>query len=127
MAADIDNIGFLDIYSYTEEGFYNNDPIGVRQNTTSSYRNFNIYASSQRMEHNLMYLMITPEDEFSQLNFPQGIGSGEIFNRKLELINDVNRVYYLFMSPIATSGSQDLIDNRSIAIGKYFIDNVIYG
>jgi len=127
MAADIDNIGFLDIYSYTEEGFYNNDPIGVRQNTTSSYRNFNIYASSQRMEHNLMYLMIIPEDEFSQLNFPQGIGSGEIFNRKLELINDVNRVYYLFMSPIATSGSQDLIDNRSIAIGKYFIDNVIYG
>ena len=127
MAADIDNIGFLDVYSYTEEGFYNNDPVGVRQNTTGSYRNYNIYAASQRMEHNLMYLMIIHEDEFSQMNFPQGIGSGEIFNRKLELINDVNRIYYLFMSPIATSGSQELIDNRSIAVGKYFIDNVIYG
>ena len=61
------------------------------------------------------------------MNFPQGIGSGEIFNRKIELLNDVNRIYYLFMSPIATSGSQELIDNRSIAVGKYFIDNIIYG
>ena len=127
MAADIDNIGFLDVYSYTEEGFYNNDPVGVRQNTTGSYRNYNIYAASQRMEHNLMYIVIIHEDEFSKMNFPQGIGSGEIFNRRIELINDVNRIYYLFMSPIATSGSQELIDNRSIAVGKYFIDNVIYG
>ena len=127
MASDIDNIGFLDVYSYTEEGFYNNDPVGVRQNTTGSYRNYNIYAASQRMEHNLMYIVIIHEDEFSKMNFPQGIGSGEIFNRKIELLNDVNRIYYLFMSPIATSGSQELIDNRSIAVGKYFIDNVIYG
>ena len=127
LAADIDNIGFLDVYSYTEEGFYNSDPIGVRQNTTSSYRDYNIYAASQRMEHDLMYLMIIPEDEFSQLNFPQGIGSGEVFNRKLEVINDVNRVYYLFMSPIGTSGSQAQLDNRAIAVGKRFIDYVIYG
>ena len=127
LAADIDNIGFLDVYSYTEESFYNSDPIGVRQNTTSSYRDYNIYAASQRMEHDLMYLMIIPEDEFSQLNFPQGIGSGEVFNRKLEVINDVNRVYYLFMSPIGTSGSQAQLDNRAIAVGKRFIDYVIYG
>ena len=127
MAADIDNIGFLDVYSYTDKSFYNNDPVGIRQNTTGSYRNYNIYSATQRMEHDLMYLMIIHEDEFSRMDFPQGIGSGEIFNRRIELINDVNRIYYLFMSPIATSGSQELIDNRSIAVGKYFIDNIIYG
>jgi hypothetical protein len=127
MAADIDNIGFLDVYSYTDAYQYENDPIGIRQNTTGSHRNYSIFAGSQRMEHNLMYLMIIHKDEFSRMDFPQGIGSGEIFNRKLELINDVNRVYYLFMSPIATSGSQDLIDDRAVAVGKYFIDNVIYG
>ena len=45
----------------------------------------------------------------------------------INLIRDVNRVYYLFMSPIATSGSQAQLDNRAISVGKYFIDNVING
>ena len=74
-----------------------------------------------------MYVMIINEDEFANMPLPTGLGGGEIFSRKLNLIRDVNRVYYLFMSPIATSGSQDQINDRAIAIGKYFIDNVING
>jgi hypothetical protein len=74
-----------------------------------------------------MYIMILHEDEYAELTLPTGIGSGNIFNRKLQNLKDVNRVYYLFLSPIATSGSQDLIDDREVAVGKYFIDNVIYG
>ena len=79
------------------------------------------------MEHNLMYVMIIHEDEFANMPLPTGIGSGQVFRRRLNLIRDVNRVYYLFMSPIATSGSQAQLDNRAISVGKYFIDNVING
>ena len=127
MTSDVDGIPFVEAYSYTDNSQYQNDPIGVRTNTTGSYRNYGIYAGTQRMEHDLMYLMIIHEDEFANMPLPTGIGSGQIFRRRLNLITDVNRVYYLFMSPIATSGSQSQLDDRAIAVGKYFIDNVIYG
>jgi hypothetical protein len=127
LTADVDNIEFLDVYSYTDADQYENDPVGVRQNVEYTHRDYTIYAGSQRMEHDLMYIMILHEDEYAELTLPTGIGSGNIFNRKLQNLKDVNRVYYLFLSPIATSGSQDLIDDREVAVGKYFIDNVIYG
>ena len=127
MTADTDGVPFVEAYSYTDNSQYQNDPIGLRANTTGSYRNYGIYAGTQRMEHDLMYIMIIHEDEFANMPLPTGIGSGEIFRRRLNLITDVNRVYYLFMSPIATSGSQSQLDDRAIAIGKYFIDNIIYG
>jgi len=127
MTADTDGVPFVEAYSYTDNSQYQNDPIGLRANTTGSYRNYGIYAGTQRMEHDLMYIMIIHEDEFANMPLPTGIGSGEIFRRRLNLITDVNRVYYLFMSPIATSGSQSQLDDRTIAVGKYFIDNVIYG
>jgi hypothetical protein len=31
------------------------------------------------------------------------------------------------MSPTGSSNSQNDLDNRAVAVGKYFIDNVIYG
>jgi len=127
MTADIDGIPFVEAYSYTDNNEYQNDPIGVRNNTTGSYNGYNIFAGTQRMEHDLMYLMIIHEDEFANMPLPTGIGSGEIFRRRLNLIRDVNRVYYLFMSPIATSGSQAQLDDRAISVGKYFIDNIING
>ena len=127
MTADVDNINYLEVFSYTDTEQYTNDPIGVRTNTTGSYRDYNIYAGSQRMEHDLSYIMIIHEDEFAEMPLPSGLGGGEIFSRKLNLIRDVNRIYYLFMSPIGTSGSQALIDDRAISVGQYFIDNVIYG
>jgi hypothetical protein len=127
MTADIDSIPFVEAYSYTDNTEYQNDPIGIRTNTTGSHRGYNIFAATQRMEHDLMYLMIIHEDEFANMPLPTGIGSGAIFRRRLNLIRDVNRVYYLFMSPIATSGSQAQLDNRAISVGKYFIDNVING
>jgi hypothetical protein len=58
---------------------------------------------------------------------PAGLGGGEIFSRRIQNLKDVNRVYYLFISPIGSSNSQVDLDNRAIAIGQYFIDNVIYG
>jgi len=127
LTADVDGIPFVEGYSYTDNSQYQNDPIGIRNNTTGSYNGYNIFAGTQRMEHDLMYLMIIHEDEFANMPLPTGIGSGEIFRRRLNLIRDVNRVYYLFMSPIATSGSQTQLDDRAISVGKYFIDNVING
>ena len=127
MTADIDNIEYLEVFSYTDSNQYNNDPIGTRTNTTTTYRNYNIYAGSQRMEHDLMYIMIIHEDEFADMPLPTGLGGGDIFSRKLNLIRDVNRVYYLFMSPIGSSNSQTDLDNRVTSVGQYFIDNVIYG
>ena len=127
LTADVDGVPFVEAYSYTNESQYQNDPIGIRNNTTGSHGGYNIFAGTQRMEHDLMYLMIIHEDEFANMPLPTGIGSGEVFRRRLNLIRDVNRVYYLFMSPIATSGSQAQLDNRAIAVGKYFIDNVING
>ena len=79
------------------------------------------------MENDLMYVMIIHEDENASMALPSGIGSGEIFDRTLSNLNDVNRVYYLFMSPTGSSDSQDDLDNRAVAVGQYFIDNVIYG
>lgn len=127
LTADIDNIGFFDIYSYTDSEFYENDPIGVRQNTEYVYRDYKIFAGSQRMENDLMYIIIVHDDEFAELTLPTGEGSSKIFNRRFQNIKDVNRIYYLFMSPIGTFNSQAALDDRATAIGRYFIDNVIYG
>jgi hypothetical protein len=79
------------------------------------------------MENDLMYILVVHDDEFAELTLPTGEGSGRIFNRRFQNIEDVNRIYYLFMSPIGTSGSQAALDDRAIAVGRYFIDNVIYG
>ena len=128
LTADIDNISFLNVYSYTSESFYQGDPIGQRTNLDPyTHREYTIYAGSQRMENDLMYVMIIHEDENASMALPSGIGSGEIFDRTLSNLNDVNRVYYLFMSPTGSSDSQDDLDNRAVAVGQYFIDNVIYG
>ena len=127
MVADVDNIEFLEAYSYTNAEQYANDPIGVRTNTTYVYKEYKIFAASQRMENDLMYITIIHEDEYAEMPLPAGLGGGEIFSRKLQNLKDVNRVYYLFMSPIGSSDSQEDLDNRAVAIGKYFIDNVIYG
>jgi hypothetical protein len=128
LTADIDHISFLNVYSYTSESFYQGDPIGQRTNLDPyTHKEYTIYAGSQRMENDLMYIMIIHEDENASMALPSGIGSGEVFDRTLSNLNDVNRVYYLFMSPTGSSDSQDDLDNRTIAVGKYFIDNVIYG
>jgi hypothetical protein len=127
MVADVDNIEFLEAYSYTDAEQYANDPIGVRTNTNFTHREYEVFAASQRMENDLMYITIIHEDEYAEMPLPAGLGGGEIFSRRLQNLKDVNRVYYLFMSPIGSSDSQEDLDNRAIAIGKYFIDNVIYG
>ncbi|MDA0778815.1 MAG: hypothetical protein O3C19_07115, partial [Bacteroidetes bacterium] len=127
MTADVDNIEYLEVFSYTDANEYETDPIGTRTNTTVVHREYKIFAGSQRMEHDLMYIMIIHEDEYAEMPLPAGLGGGEIFNRKLQNLKDVNRVYYLFMSPIGSSDSQVELDSRAIAIGQYFIDNVIYG
>ena len=127
MTADVDNIEYLEVFSYTDADEYENDPIGTRTNTKYTHREYKIFAGSQRMEHDLMYIMILHEDEYAEMPLPAGLGGGEIFNRKLQNLKDVNRVYYLFMSPIGSSASQAELDSRAIAVGQYFIDNVIYG
>jgi hypothetical protein len=127
MTADVDNIEYLEVFSYTDADEYENDPIGTRTNTEYTHREYKIFAGSQRMEHDLMYIMILHEDEYAEMPLPAGLGGGEIFNRKLQNLKDVNRVYYLFMSPIGSSDSQAELDSRAIAVGQYFIDNVIYG
>ena len=127
MTADVDNVEYLEVFSYTDADQYENDPVGTRQNTEYTYREYKIFAGSQRMEHDLMYIMIIHEDEYAEMPLPAGLGGGEIFNRRLQNLKDVNRVYYLFMSPIGSSDSQAELDNRAIAVGQYFIDNVIYG
>jgi len=127
LTADIDNIGFFEAYSYTDADEYTSDPIGIRTNTTHTHREYTIYAGSQRMENDLMCIGIIHEDEYTTMPLPAGLGGGEIFNRKLENLKDVNRIYYLFMSPIGSSNSQADLNNRAISVGQYFIDNVIYG
>jgi hypothetical protein len=127
MTADVDNIEYLEVFSYTDADEYQNDPVGTRQNTEYTYRDYKIFAGSQRMEHNLMYIMILHEDEYAEMPLPAGLGGGEIFNRRLQNLKDVNRVYYLFMSPIGYNNSQAELDSRATAVGQYFIDNVIYG
>jgi len=127
MTADVDNVEYLEVFSYTDTDQYENDPIGTRTNTVAVHREYKIFAGSQRMEHDLMYIMILHEDEYAEMPLPAGLGGGEIFNRKLQNLKDVNRVYYLFMSPIGSSDSQAELDSRAIAVGQYFIDNVIYG
>jgi len=127
LTADVDNIGFFEAYSYTDKDQYSNDPVGIRTNTNYIHKEYKIFAGSQKMENDLMYIGIIHEDEYTTMPLPTGLGGGEIFNRKIELIKDVNRIYYLFISPIGSSNSQANLDNRAIAIGKYFIDNVIYG
>ena len=127
MTADVDNIEYLEVFSYTDADEYQNDPVGTRQNTEHTYRDYKIFAGSQRMEHDLMYIMVLHEDEYAEMPLPAGLGGGEIFNRRLQNLKDVNRVYYLFMSPIGSSDSQTELDSRATSVGQYFIDNVIYG
>ena len=127
MTADVDNVEYLEVFSYTDADQYQNDPIGTRQNTEYTYRDYKIFAGSQRMENNLMYIMILHEDEDAEMPLPAGLGGGEIFNRRLQNLRDVNRIYYLFMSPIGDNNTQTELNNRATSVGQYFIDNVIYG
>ena len=128
LTADIDHIGFLEAYSYTSASYFDNDPLSPRTNLDPYiHKDYTIYAGSQKMEHDLMYVMIIHYDETATVPLPAGLGGGEIFARRMQDIDDVNRIYYLFMSPNATTGSQEEVDDRAIAVGKYFIDNVIYG
>ena len=128
LTADVDSVDFLEMYSYTSASFFNNDPLGTRTNLSPyDYEGHTIYAASQAMPEDLFYIMVIRKDEDASMNLPSGIGGGEIFQRRLQFVNDVNRVYYLFMSPSGSSNSQAAIDNRCVAIGKYFIDNVING
>ena len=128
LTADVDSVDFLEMYSYTSASFFNNDPLGARTNLSPyDYEGHTIYAASQAMPEDLFYIMVIRKDEDASMNLPSGIGGGEIFQRRLQFVNDVNRVYYLFMSPSGSSNSQAAIDNRCVAIGKYFIDNVING
>ena len=127
LTADIDSIDFLEAYSYTNASYYESDPIGTRTNLQHTHREYTVYAGSQNMPNDLMYLMIAHEDETATMPLPSGIGGGEVFSRRLKDVNDINRIYYLFMSPIGSSDSQADLNNRIIAIGTYFIDNVIYG
>ena len=127
MTADVDNVEYLEVFSYTDADQYENDPVGTRQNTEYTYREYKIFAGSQRMENDLMYIMIIHEDEYAEMPLPAGLGGGEIFNRRLQNLKDVNRVYYLFISPIGYNNSQAELDSRATAVGQYFIDNVIYG
>jgi len=132
MTADLDNVPFVEAYSYTDLNQYENDPLGIRQNTTGSYRNYNIFAGSQRMENDLMYIMIIHEDEFANMSLPTGFGGGEIFNRRLNLIRDVNRIYYLFMSPnIGTSFINNFSSSFNVTVqadeylkNHYYINNI---
>ena len=128
LTADVDSVDFLEMYSYTSASFFNNDPLGTRTNLSPyDYEGHTIYAASQAMPEDLFYIMVIRKDEDTSMNLPSGIGGGEIFQRRLQFVNDVNRIYYLFMSPSGSSNSQAAIDNRCVAIGKYFIDNVING
>ena len=43
MTADIDGIPFVEAYSYSDNLEYQNDPIGIRTNTTGSHRGYNIF------------------------------------------------------------------------------------
>jgi hypothetical protein len=97
---DIDNVNFFEASSYTSASFYNNDPLTPRANLEPyTYRNYVIYAGSQAMTDDLMYIMIIHKDEDAEMPLPTGLGGGEIFVRRLQLIKDVNRVYYIFTSP----------------------------
>ena len=125
---DVDDVNFFEASSYTSASFYNSDPLTPRNNLDPyTYRNYVIYAGSQAMTNDLMYIMIIHKDEDAEMPLPTGLGGGEIFVRRLQFIRDVNRVYYLFFSPIGSSDTQQSLDDRSVAVGKYFIDNVIYG
>ena len=100
MVADIDQISFLDVYSYTSASFYNDDPLSPRPNLSPyTHNNHTIYAGSQAMNDDLFYIMIIHKDEDAEMSLPTGINAGELFTRKLEFVNDVNRIYYLFTSP----------------------------
>jgi len=100
MVADIDQISFLDVYSYTSASFYNDDPLSPRPNLSPyTHNNHTIYAGSQAMNDDLFYIMVIHKDEDAEMSLPTGINAGELFTRKLEFVNDVNRIYYLFTSP----------------------------
>ena len=124
LTADVDHISFLESYSYTDPNVYE----ALDNLTPYSHREYTIYAGYQNQptKESLLSIMIIHEDEEASLATTSGMGGGEIASRKLENLNDVNRVYYLFMSP-SGSITQNDFDNRAVAVGKYFIDNVIYG
>ena len=130
LAADIDNIGFLEAYSYTSASFFDSDPLSPRTNLDPyTYKDYTIYAGSQQMVNDLMYTMIIPEDENANMPLPSGLGGGEIFSRKLENIQDVNRIYYLFtspnISPAFASGSYAVTVINPGVGNRYYIDSVL--
>ena len=130
LTADIDHIGFLEAYSYTSASYFDTDPIGLRTNLDPyTYRDYTIYAGSQRMEHDLMYVMIIHEDENTNMPLPSGLGGGEIFARQIKDINDVNRIYYLFTSPnispaFASSSYAVTVANPGVG-NRYYINSVL--
>ena len=48
LTADVDGIPFIEAYSYTDNNQYQNDPIGIRTNTTGSHGGYNIFAASSK-------------------------------------------------------------------------------
>jgi len=99
-AFDVDSVDFFEASSFTSASFFDSDPLSPRTNLNPvTYKNHTIYAGSQAMENDLMYVMITREDEDVNMNLPSGLGGGEIFSRRLQLTKDINRIYYLFSSP----------------------------
>ena len=99
-AMDVDSVDFFEASSFTSASFFNSDPLSPRTNLSPvTYKNHTIYAGSQAMENDLMYIMITREDEDVNMNLPSGLGGGEIFTRRIQLTKDINRIYYLFTSP----------------------------
>tara|TARA_R110001632_G_scaffold83133_1_gene184192 strand:- start:2059 stop:5718 length:3660 start_codon:yes stop_codon:yes gene_type:complete len=130
LTADIDSIGFLEAYSYTSASFFDSDPLSPRTNLDPyTHKDYTIYAGSQQMVNELMYTMIIHEDENTTMPLPAGLGGGEIFSRKLENIQDVNRVYYLFtspnISPAFASGSYAVTVSNPGAGNRYYIDSVL--
>ena len=130
LAADIDSVGFLEVYSYTSASFFNSDPLSPRTNLDPyTHKNYTIYAGSQAMQNELMYTIIIPKDENANMPLPSGLGGGEIFARKLENIQDVNRLYYLFTSPnispaFASSSYAVTVLNPGEG-NRYYIDSVL--
>jgi len=128
MVADIDQISFLDVYSYTSASFYNDDPLTPRSNLSPyTHNNHIIYAGSQAMSNDLFYIMIIHKDEDAEMSLPTGINAGELFTRKLEFVNDVNRIYYLFTSPVispafASSSYAVTVQSYTGEGNKYDID-----
>jgi len=130
LTADIDHIGFLEAYSYTSASFFDSDPLSPRTNLDPyTHKDYTIFAGSQKMVHDLMYIMIIHYDETATVPLPTGLGGGEIFARRMQDIDDVNRIYYLFISPntspaFASSSYAVTVSNPGEG-NRYYIDSVL--